>query len=61
MAQINGTPPRLPTPPQDYDAIYMNQLIGILRVYFAQSDSNVSNLNTETNAVQSLIWLNTDG
>jgi hypothetical protein len=34
--------PALPLAPQEYDQQHMSQLIGALRLYFAQSDSNAA-------------------
>ena len=39
MAQKNVIAPRLPSPPQEYDPVYMNQLLSLLRLYFNQLDN----------------------
>ena len=39
MAQKNVVAPRLPSPPQEYDPAYMNQLLSLLRLYFNQLDN----------------------
>ena len=39
MAQKNVVAPRLPSPPQEYDPVYMNQLLSLLRLYFNQLDN----------------------
>ena len=39
MAQKNVVAPRLPSPPQEYDPVYMNQLLSLLRLYFNQLNS----------------------
>ena len=39
MAQKNVIAPRLPNPPQEYDPVYMNQLLSLLRLYFNQLDN----------------------
>ncbi len=39
MSQKNVRAPRLPDPPVEYDRQYINQLLGILRLYFNQLDN----------------------
>jgi hypothetical protein len=39
MSQKNVRAPRLPDPPAEYDAKYLNQLLGVLRLYFNQLDN----------------------
>ena len=39
MAQKNVIAPRLPSPPEEYDPVYMNQLLSLLRLYFNQLDN----------------------
>jgi hypothetical protein len=39
MALKNVVQPRLPAAPDEYDRQYMEQLIGILRLYFNQLDN----------------------
>lgn len=39
MAQKNVVAPRLLNAPQEYDQLYMNQLLGLLRLYFNQLDN----------------------
>jgi len=40
MANTNVVAPRLQTPPIQYDQVWMNNLIQILRIYFNQLDNN---------------------
>jgi len=39
MGLKNVVQPRLPAPPNEYDQQYIEQLISILRLYFAQLDN----------------------
>jgi hypothetical protein len=39
MALKNAIQPRLPAPPVEYSSQYMDQLINVLRLYFAQLDN----------------------
>jgi hypothetical protein len=39
MAQKNVVAPRLLSAPKEYDQQYMNQLLGLLRLYFNQLDN----------------------
>lgn len=39
MSQKNVRAPQLPIAPTEYDAQYINQLLGILRLYFNQLDN----------------------
>jgi hypothetical protein len=39
MSQKNVRAPLLPVPPVEYDKKYMNQLLGVLRLYFNQLDN----------------------
>ena len=39
MSQKNVRAPLLPTAPLEYDAQFMNQVLGILRLYFNQLDN----------------------
>lgn len=39
MGLKTATQPRLPAAPEQYDRQYMEQLIGILRLYFSQIDN----------------------
>ena len=39
MAQKNVTAPRLPAVAQEYDPAMFNQLLNVLRLYFAQLDN----------------------
>lgn len=39
MSQKNVRAPQLPVAPTEYDARYMEQLLGILRLYFNQLDN----------------------
>ena len=39
MSQTGVRAPFLPTAPAEYDAQYINQLLGILRLYFNQLDN----------------------
>jgi hypothetical protein len=39
MAQKNVVAPRLLNAPEEYDQLYMNQLLGLLRLYFNQLDN----------------------
>jgi hypothetical protein len=39
MAQKNVVAPRLASPPKEYDPVYMNQLLSLLRLYFNQLDN----------------------
>ena len=50
MAQKNVVAPRLLNAPQEYDQLYMNQLLGLLRLYFNQLDNaGPVNLTTQRN------------
>jgi len=40
MANTNVVAPRLPSAPGDYDQVWMNNLMQILRLYFNQLDNN---------------------
>jgi hypothetical protein len=39
MSQKNVRAPRLPAPPAEYDSKYFDQLLGVLRLYFNQTDN----------------------
>lgn len=39
MAQKNVVAPRLLSAPEEYDQLYMNQLLSLLRLYFNQLDN----------------------
>jgi len=39
MAQKNVVAPRLLNAPEEYNQLYMNQLLGLLRLYFNQLDN----------------------
>lgn len=39
MSQKNVRAPLLPMPPAEYNTQYMNQLLGVLRLYFNQLDN----------------------
>jgi hypothetical protein len=39
MSQKNVKAPRLPDPPAEYDPKYISQLLGVLRLYFNQTDN----------------------
>lgn len=39
MAQKNVIAPRLPNAPEEYDPLYINQLLSLLRLYFNQIDN----------------------
>jgi len=39
MAQKNVVAPRLPNAPEEYDPLYVNQLLSLLRLYFNQIDN----------------------
>jgi hypothetical protein len=47
MAQKNVVAPRLLSAPEQYDQQYMNQLLGLLRLYFNQLD-NIGPINITT-------------
>ena len=47
MAQKNVVAPRLLNAPEEYDQQYMNQLLGLLRLYFNQLD-NIGPINITT-------------
>jgi len=39
MGLKSAVQPRLPSPPDEYDPQYINQLINVLRLYFSQLDN----------------------
>lgn len=39
MALINYAPPAIPVAPEEYDSIFMNQLVRSLNIYFRQLGS----------------------
>jgi hypothetical protein len=39
MAQKNVVAPRLPNAPEEYDSLYINQLLSLFRLYFNQLDN----------------------
>jgi len=56
----NITPPRLPSAPQEYDGVYMSQLLNVLYLYFQNINAvqpisvaglniNIANLPTQAN------------
>ena len=47
MAQKNVVAPRLPNAPEEYDPLYVNQLLSLLRLYFNQID-NIGPINITT-------------
>jgi hypothetical protein len=47
MAQKNVVAPRLPNAPEEYDPLYINQLLSLLRLYFNQID-NIGPINITT-------------
>jgi len=47
MAQANVVAPRLPNPPHEYSAQFMEQLLRVLRLYFNQLD-NASPISAAT-------------
>lgn len=47
MAQANVIAPRLPSPPPEYSAQFMEQLLRVLRLYFNQLD-NASPISAAT-------------
>ncbi len=57
MTTIIGNAPKLPNPPAQYDPAYINQLLGVIRVYFSANDSNISKLNEEADNVSTLTWM----
>jgi hypothetical protein len=40
MSNKGVVAPRLPAPPNEYDAAYMNSLVSVLRLYFNRLDSS---------------------
>lgn len=55
MSQKNVRAPLLPVAPVEYDAQFMNQLLGILRLYFNQLD-NAGPLSAATQRVNGQIF-----
>ena len=43
MALVNFKHSALPSPPQDYDAQYVRQLVRVIEIYFNQLDSQTPN------------------
>jgi hypothetical protein len=54
MAQKNVVAPRLLSAPEEYDQLYMNQLLSLLRLYFNQLD-NAGPINVTTQRNDSVI------
>jgi hypothetical protein len=53
MAQKNVVAPRLLNAPEEYDQLYMNQLLGLLRLYFNQlNNAGPVNLTTQRNGTE---------
>lgn len=55
MSQKNVRAPLLPVAPVEYDAQFMNQLLGVLRLYFNQLD-NAGPLSAATQRVNGQIF-----
>ena len=51
MGMFNSSPPRLPTAPEVYDRIYMDQLLNVLYLYFQRQNAvqqiSISQLNLD--------------
>lgn len=49
MSLFNNAPPRIPAPPQEYDAAYMGQMLNVLNLFFQQVNAvqqiNIAKLN----------------
>jgi hypothetical protein len=58
MAQKNVVAPRLLNAPEEYNQLYMNQLLGLLRLYFNQLDNagpiNVTSQRNGTAVISAL-------
>jgi hypothetical protein len=58
MAQKNVVAPRLLNAPQEYDQLYMNQLLALFRLYFNQLDNtgpiNVTSQRNGTEVISAL-------
>jgi len=65
MAQKNVVAPRLPSPPQEYDPVYINQLLSLLRLYFNQLDNTgpiaASTQTNGTEVISGLSFFPTSG
>ena len=49
MSLFSDAPPRLPAPPQEYDAAYMGQMLNVLNLFFQRLNAiqpiNIAQLN----------------
>jgi hypothetical protein len=49
MSLFSDSPPRLPAPPQEYDAAYMGQMLNVLNLFFQRLNAiqpiNIAQLN----------------
>jgi hypothetical protein len=50
-----GNPPNLPSPPPEYDPVYMSQMLNVLRLWFTQQNAvqqlNLAALNINLNTL----------
>ena len=51
MSLFNTSPPRLPAPPNQYDAAYIGQMLNVLNLFFQQINAvqpiNIADLNID--------------
>ena len=51
MSLFNTSPPRIPSPPREYDAAYMGQMLNVLNLFFQQVSAvqpiNIAQLNID--------------